>query len=272
MKRILRGIALLTLLGTFSGTMKAQGISSQWIAMNKFGDTGNGELQCYLPSQDTESGGMLVVATILKSVTCAGKSSSYDSGMVTWATFSYTYGTLEFRAKMAGGQGTWPAIWLLGRNCQPMNAAWSATVGNCNWPLPGSDEIDVTEILNSSHGSINQQLHSNGHNDGCTASASDTSQNFHVYQLVWAPGSLKWNVDGKTTCTLAASYAPNTPMFLIINTAMGGAGGSVSNSTLPQQTQVDYVKVTQGSTVVFDDEFGGAVVVEPPTNLKVTVN
>jgi hypothetical protein len=34
-------------------------------------------------------------------------------------------------------------------------------------------------------------------------------------------------------------------MFLIINTAMGGSGGSISNSTLPQTMQVNYVKVTQ---------------------------
>jgi hypothetical protein len=34
-------------------------------------------------------------------------------------------------------------------------------------------------------------------------------------------------------------------MFLMINTAMGGAGGTVNNATLPQTLQVDYVKVTQ---------------------------
>jgi hypothetical protein len=34
-------------------------------------------------------------------------------------------------------------------------------------------------------------------------------------------------------------------MFLIINTAVGGIGaGPVKNSTLPQTTDVDYVRVT----------------------------
>jgi len=32
---------------------------------------------------------------------------------------------------------------------------------------------------------------------------------------------------------------------MIINTAMGGAGGTINNATLPQTTTVDYVKVTQ---------------------------
>jgi beta-glucanase (GH16 family) len=54
-----------------------------------------------------------------------------------------------------------------------------------------------------------------------------------------------WKIDGTTTCTIKQSYVPDTPMFLIINTAMGGSGGSVSNSTLPQTMQIDYVQVTQ---------------------------
>jgi hypothetical protein len=33
-------------------------------------------------------------------------------------------------------------------------------------------------------------------------------------------------------------------MFLIINTAMGGQGGALEPGTLPQTTQVDYVRVT----------------------------
>jgi beta-glucanase (GH16 family) len=106
------------------------------------------------------------------------------------------------------------------------------------------NEIDITEILNSNHTAVNQQIHSAGNNSGCTASTTDVSQDFHVYQLVWAAGSLEWKIDGTSTCKLANSI-PSNPMFLIINTAMGGAGGSINNSTLPQSTSVDYVKITQ---------------------------
>lgn len=233
-------------------------LSSNWYAMNRFGDVGNGEVQCYVPPQDVVAGGYLTITTALQNVTCDtnSKPSSYSSGMATWSSFHFTYGTIEFRAKMTGGQGTWPAIWLLGAQCEPSNAFWSANQGTCNWPAPGSDEIDITEILQSNHSTVNQQIHTvadaNGqpkYNDGCQPSTSfDTSADFHIYRLVWVAGSLNWYIDPATnaapTCTVSASYVPDTPMFLIVNTAVGGSGGTVNNSTLPQTMQVDYVKVT----------------------------
>jgi beta-glucanase (GH16 family) len=66
----------------------------------------------------------------------------------------------------------------------------------------------------------------------------------HVYTLIWASGSLTWQIDGVQTCQITC-YVPTTPMFMIINTAVGGiGGGTVKNSTLPQTTQIDYVRVT----------------------------
>jgi hypothetical protein len=52
-----------------------------------------------------------------------------------------------------------------------------------------------------------------------------------------------FGIDGVTTCVLT-SPIPSTPMFMIIDTAVGGdGGGQIVNSTLPQTTQVDYVRV-----------------------------
>jgi hypothetical protein len=34
-------------------------------------------------------------------------------------------------------------------------------------------------------------------------------------------------------------------MFLIINNAMGGAGGAVDESAFPQTMQIDYVRVSR---------------------------
>ena len=107
------------------------------------------------------------------------------------ASLSFTYGTVSVRAKLAGGRGTWPAIWLLETDCQ--SPTWLEN--NCAWPAPGSNEIDIAEILVSNLTSVNEQIHtedSNGawESPGCSATASDVSQNRHTYTLIWAQGSL----------------------------------------------------------------------------------
>jgi beta-glucanase (GH16 family) len=227
-------------------------LSSAWVAMDRHGDYQNNidpEQQCYLPANVALVGGNLVITSKVQTETCGDathpiSSWNYTSGMVQWSTFSFTYGTLEFRAKIAGGQGTWPAIWLLGQKCQASNVSTADNVGTCNWPDVGSDEIDIAEILSSQFQLVNEQIHSGSNNPGCTAGTSDVSQNWHVYQLVWTVGSVVWMIDGVQTCKVT-STVPSTPMFLIINTALGGAGGTVDNSTLPQTMSVDYVKVTQ---------------------------
>ena len=81
-------------------------------------------------------------------------------------------------------------------------------------------------------------------NPGCSATTSDVSANWHTYSLIWAAGSLTWQIDGSTTCTVT-SAVPSHPMFLLINTAMGGIGGGTINpSTLPQSSSIDYVRVS----------------------------
>jgi beta-glucanase (GH16 family) len=217
--------------------------------MNRHGDYSNNELGCYLPANVTLSGGFLTIESLVQSQVCgdsthAASSWNYTSGMIQWNSLHFTYGTIEYRAKMPGGSGPWPAIWLLGYNCQASNIISADNIAPCNWPVPGSDEIDMTEILGGTT-TVNQQIHTGSHNDGCGATTTDVSQNYHVYDLVWSPGSMVWKIDGKTTCTINQSYVPSTPMFLIINTAIGGAAGTPVNSTFPQSMSVDYVKVTQ---------------------------
>jgi beta-glucanase (GH16 family) len=229
----------------FTGTA----LSSEWVALDRHGDYSNDELQCYLPANVTVSDSYLTILSEVQTETCGDSDHTpatwnYTSGMVQWNTFNFTYGTVEYRAKMAGGQGTWPAIWMLGANCQTSNISSADNTGACNWPQPGSDEIDITEILNSNHTSVNQGIHTVSSNSDCTATTTDVSQNWHVYDLIWAAGSLIWEIDGVQTCKLTSGI-PSDAMFLMINTAMGGAGGNVNNGTLPQTLQVDYVKVTQ---------------------------
>ena len=225
--------------------------TNAWFVMNRHGDYSNNELQCYRPANVAEAGGLLTITTQVQTATCGDATHSpsswnYTSGMIQWKTFNFKYGTIEMRAKLAGGQGPWPALWLLGTNCQVSNETGADNFGGCNWPSPGSDEIDITEILGAMT-SVNQAIHTTQGSYRCTATTSDVSQNWHVYDLVWSPGKLVWHIDGVATCTITTAV-PSTPMFLIINTAVAAGGSSVNDSTLPQTLSVDYVRVTTSGT------------------------
>ncbi len=219
--------------------------TTQWVAMNRPGDSSNNEQQYYLPTNVALSNGLLNITSKADNWV---PGYSYTSGMVQWKSFNFTYGTIEFRAKLAGGQGTWPAIWLLGHNCQASNVTSADNIGSCNWPAPGSDEIDITEIKGGVLSTVWQNVISGSSGfQSCTPSTTDVSQNWHIYDLIWAPGSLTWQIDGVTTCHITRSV-PSTPMFLIVNTAMGGAGGAIKAGTLPQTSSLDYVRVTSYDT------------------------
>ncbi len=217
---------------------------TQWTAMNRPGDPSNNEAQCYQPANVAVAGGNLSITAQAEPVVCNGSPYGYTSGMAQWTTFSFLYGTVEIRAKLTGGQGPWPALWLLGTDCQQQNVTLDPN-GPCNWPNSGSDEIDIADVLYGNHTSFYQWIHSNATNAGCIATTTDIGQNWHTYGLTWAPGSLTWLIDGVTTCTMTTGV-PSTPMFLILNVAVGGnGGGAITPSTLPQTAAIDYVKVTQ---------------------------
>jgi beta-glucanase (GH16 family) len=213
-------------------------LSSAWTVLNRPGDASNSETECYRQSNIAVVGGAAVIGT-QPDTSCAGY--AYTSGMMQWSTLNFTYGTLEVRAKLASGT-TWPAIWLLGAKCQATNPQTADNTGTCAWPNAGSDEIDIAEVAGN-HSTVNQQIHSGGANPGCQPTTSDTATNWHRYAIVWSAGSLIWQIDGQTTCRVT-SGVPSTPMFLIINTALGGIAGPTDPSTLPATSTIDYVHLT----------------------------
>lgn len=235
-----------------------------WLAFNRAGAP-NSDLQCFTSNNVAVSGGNLVLLTKAETATCSSIDLSqatfnYTSGYVSMRSFNFLYGTVEFRAKFGGGPGSgaWPAVWMYDAPCQATDP--TGTGEGCR-----GQEIDIAEILNSDFTHVNQQIHIDNfaHNDGCKAPASDTSQNFHVYQLIWSPGSLVFRIDGTTTCTIMRSYVPNVPMYVKMSVFVGDYGGPVNNSSLPWKTLIDYVKITQGTAVIFDDDFNLASTIQP---------
>jgi beta-glucanase (GH16 family) len=161
------------------------------------------------------------------------------SGDIQWPTFNFLYGTVEVRAKIPAGT-TWPAIWLLGHNCQASDPNSADNVAPCSWPDAGSDEIDIAEFKADTT-TVWQNSIGPYATYTCTPSLTDASVNWHVYTFTWTSNSLTWKIDGTTTCSYTGSNVPSQAMFLKLNVAQN----SNTPSGYPQSMIVDYVQVTQ---------------------------
>lgn len=174
------------------------------------------------------------------------KGSKYTSAsLITDGKFQFQYGRLEVRAKLPGGMGSWPAIWMMGVD--------RSIVG---WPRCG--EIDVMEHIAYEPQRIYSTVHQigvdgTGHvSNGKTLDVSDPTEGFHVYALDWTPRSLEFSVDDKKFFTFPyqgpAHWTFDSPMYLLINLAVGGAWAGrngIDDRSFPQQYLIDYVRVYQ---------------------------
>jgi hypothetical protein len=234
-----------------------------WYAPDQQGDTSNGEVECYRPSQlrlDNKRGLRETIRYVPAGFTCPSgtRNSSnplyYESGAVQMKSVSFTYGTVVARMKMSGA-GTWPVLWLLGASCQTPN--WltdgpNATGFACPWPADTSDaaEIDIAEHNTSSKNMLENVYNSSaGVSHACTDNVgSDVSAGYHTYELDWSPGLLVFKVDGAVTgCGVSGDGVPSQPMFLIIDTAactVNACGQTPDNSALLQSTSIEYVHIS----------------------------
>lgn len=168
----------------------------------------------------------------------------YQTGCVeTKGGFSFTYGKLEVRAKLDGGAGAWPAIWLM-----PQEGAYGG------WPRSG--EIDVMERLNTDP-FVYQTVHSayteeeRGPEHFATAPIQQGA--FNTYGVAWYPGRLDFFVNGRKTFSYArvegagtAQWPFDRAFYIILDQALGGAWvGDVEDEDLPAEMVVDWVKVYQ---------------------------
>jgi beta-glucanase (GH16 family) len=161
-----------------------------------------------------------------------------------WRSLNFTYGTVTVRAKMPGGQGTWPAIWLLGSNCQATNIVTADTDYSACPAIhsPGYVEIDLTECLGNAWCQLALAQPSSFPTCGYSLDS-----NWHTFTISWTASAISVSVDGRTTgCGFSAAdgyIIPSTPMFLLIQTQT--QSGRPNDSNLPATLQVSSVTVTQ---------------------------
>jgi hypothetical protein len=242
----------------FSDDFSGTSLSPAWTVISRHGEYAQNETECNVPQQVSVANNVLDVSTVRQDTTCgdfnldgsvrhAPSVWPYATGDVQWAGFNFTYGTVTYRAKFPPhATGTWPAIWLLGSNCQATNAM-TADVGYSTCPnlgAPGYAEIDMTECDTENWCQL--ALAQPSSFPVCGYPVDDS---WHTFSLTWTRTAISMSVDGKSTgCnfTEADGYTiPSTPMFLIIQTQTGGVGGTPDDTTLPADLDVSSVTVTQ---------------------------
>jgi len=230
--------------------------SSKW-SYDVGGDGwGNNELQ-YYTENDLDNArvedGYLIIETLKET---RGSKNYTSARLVTREKGDWLYGRVEVRAKLPGGRGTWPAIWMLPTD-------WNYG----GWPDSG--EIDIMEHvgydMNRIHGTVHTKSfnHTLGTQVGKNIVASGVNQQFHTYSLEWRPERVDIFVDDTHYFSFAndhtgfASWPFDKRFHLLLNIAVGGNWGGVEgvdDSIFPQRMVVDYVRV-----YAFDDLNAGFV-------------
>jgi beta-glucanase (GH16 family) len=244
----------------FTGTS----LGSAWRVISRHGEYSQAETECNIPDQVRVADGSLTITTAAKPVTCGDFQTDgtvrhsfaawpYVTGDIQWRSLAFTYGTVTVRAKLpAQATGLWPAIWLLGSNCQGTNP-FTADVGYGICPDTSSPHYAEIDMVECDLDNWCQLALANNANRGSGGTSFPlcgypVDANFHTFALTWKPDEIAVTVDGQPTgCSFSSPTwsIPSTPMFLIIQTQTGGVGGAPNDGRLPARFQVDFVRVTR---------------------------
>lgn len=242
---------------------------------------GNNELQCYTdrPENSFIRDGKLVIHARKEAFTGPAEPLEWESNagdrtlpytsarLRTLNKGDWTYGRFEVRARVPGGQGTWPAIWMLPTD-------W--TYGG--WAASG--EIDIMETVNLQDDKplwIKGTLHYGRDWPENVYSGkefhftdSDPREDFHTYAIEWAEGEIRWYVDDVHYLTQRQDgwysqskddegkffnnegAAPFDQRFhLLLNVAIGGSWpGDPDDSFQPAEMEIDFVRVFECPTAM----------------------
>ena len=221
----------------------------------------NGEVQHYTDELTNSfvNGGFLNIVAKKEPYTSQGVTKQYTSARLN-SKFAFKYGRVDVRAKLPIQAGTWPAIWMLGKNVNEDGGFFDAAFGTTNWPACG--EIDIMEhgiTPSQPTNYIQSALHTpssfgNTSNIG-GAIANNLGTDYHVYSMNWSPYQITFLLDGVAFYTYnpAVKTPSNWPFdleqYLLLNIAMGGIAGTIDPSYTESSMVIDYVRVYQNVQV-----------------------
>lgn len=238
--------------------------NTKWFHQTQLPTTGgwyNNEQQHYtnLITNSFANNGELNIVAKKETFTDQGYTKNYTSARLN-SKFAFKYGRIDVRAKVPKNQGTWPAIWLLGRNVNEPGGYFASTYGNTNWPACG--EIDMMEygiFPSAPENFIQSTLHTpsssgNSVNHGGMLASSDITDNYHIYSMNWSPNQITFLLDGVAYYTYnpsvknASTWPFDKEQYLLLNIAMGGVAGTIPSTFTNASMIIDYVRVYQNTT------------------------
>jgi len=224
----------------------------------------NNELQWYREENASCKGGVLLIEGKREKL----KNPGYAAGSLNWKTSreyaDYTsasiqtrgfrewqFGRFEIRARIDTAKGSWPAVWTLG-----ISGGW-----------PSGGEIDIMEfyrvkgvptiLANFAWGTgkrgvakwddLRKPL------SDFTTKFPDWVRKFHIWRMDWNNESIKLFLDDQLLNEVSLSDTVNPdgfnpflqPHYILLNLALGAAGGDPSESPSPIRYEVDWVRVYQ---------------------------
>lgn len=231
--------------------------SNKWFAQTLFPNGNswyNNEIQHYtnLTSNAHINNGALNIVARRQNHTQQGITKAFTSARLN-SKFSFRYGRIECRARIPMSAGTWPAIWMLGRNVQEPGAFWEQQgYASSGWPACG--EIDIMEHW----GSNPEIIHSSVHTPSSFGATINTAtrripgagQQFQIYSLDWQPNKLTFAINGQTLYTYqpsprtSSNWPFDAPQYLLLNVAMLNG---FSSQFQADSLQIDYIRIYQDS-------------------------
>jgi beta-glucanase (GH16 family) len=239
----------------FDGPAGASPDSSKWRADTADGcqmgicGWGNQEKQFYTARDNASLDGrghLAIVARVAPAgLTCYYGPCRYTSAkLTTRGRFHAEPGMVEARIRLPGGQGLWPAFWMLG-------AGYPAT------PWPQAGELDIMENHGSQPAMVSSAIHGPGYSGqtpfvGATVlSDGSFAHDFHTFAVAWDSLRIRFFRDGaqyherrRADVERHGPWAFDHPFFVLLNLAVGGTfdGDPQSDAILPATMVVDYVR------------------------------
>lgn len=238
--------------------------SNKWFHQTQIpagGSWFNGEVQHYtdqLTNSFVNNGALNIVAK-KEPYTDQGITKQYTSARLN-AKFAFTYGRVDIRAKAPNDQGTWPALWLLGKNVNEDGGFFDSNFGTTSWPACG--EIDIMEHgifpgqpINYIGAAIHTPSSSGNTINKGGIQATDIAQNYHIYSMNWSPNQITFLLDDVVFYTYnpavknASNWPFNANQYILLNIAMGGFAGTIPSNFNQSSMVIDYVRIYQNTLV-----------------------